>query len=81
MGGIIEEHKKALVKETLNIHPPTSLLSWACLSTDGIQLSNGMVIPLGAATMVSMWPITHVAKIWAWLEEFMPERFMVAKGY
>ncbi|KAJ6306756.1 hypothetical protein OIU78_021967 [Salix suchowensis] len=36
---------QAVIKETLRVHPPGPLLSWARLSTSDVHLSNGMVVP------------------------------------
>lgn len=67
---------QAVVKETLRIHPPGPLLSWARLSTSDVQLSNGMVIPASTTAMVNMWAITHDPTVWADPLEFRPERFI-----
>ncbi|GAV57418.1 p450 domain-containing protein [Cephalotus follicularis] len=69
---------KAVVKETLRLHPPGPLLSWARLSTSDVQLSNGMLIPTNTTAMVNMWAITHDAKFWEDPLKFRPERFMEA---
>lgn len=69
---------QAVVKETLRAHPPGPLLSWARLSTDDVQLSNGMVVPAGTTAMVNMWGITHDENVWAEPEVFRPERFVEA---
>ncbi|KAJ3705793.1 hypothetical protein LUZ61_009498 [Rhynchospora tenuis] len=71
---------QAVVKETLRAHPPGPLLSWARLSTDDIQLSNGMVVPAGTTAMVNMWAITHDSSIWTNPDKFDPTRFMVSEG-
>ena len=48
---------QAVVKETLRVHPPGPLLSWARLSTSDVQLSNGMVIPKNTtATLIKSSP-------------------------
>ncbi|XP_010491644.1 PREDICTED: cytochrome P450 78A7-like [Camelina sativa] len=65
----------AVVKETLRLHPPGPLLSWARLSTSDVQLSNGMVIPKGTTAMVNMWAITHDQAVWSDPLKFDPERF------
>uniref|UniRef100_A0A6N2LTX3 Cytochrome P450 n=1 Tax=Salix viminalis TaxID=40686 RepID=A0A6N2LTX3_SALVM len=36
---------RSVVKESLRVHPPGPLLSWARLCSSDVQLSNGMVIP------------------------------------
>ncbi|EOA20360.1 hypothetical protein CARUB_v10000671mg [Capsella rubella] len=65
----------AVVKETLRLHPPGPLLSWARLSTSDVRLSNGMVIPKGTTAMVNMWAITHDQRVWSDPLKFDPERF------
>ncbi|KAJ4850028.1 hypothetical protein Tsubulata_014063 [Turnera subulata] len=69
---------QAVVKETLRVHPPGPLLSWARLSTSDVQLSNGMLIPANTTAMVNMWAITHDPQVWADPQEFRPERFIDA---
>ncbi|WOL11535.1 hypothetical protein Cni_G20298 [Canna indica] len=71
---------QAVVKETLRVHPPGPLLSWARLSTDDVHLSNGMVVPAGTTSMVNMWAITHDDAVWVQPEAFCPERFVEAEG-
>lgn len=71
---------QAVVKETLRIHPPGPLLSWARLSTSDVRLSNGMVIPCNTTAMVNMWAITHDPKIWEDPLAFRPERFLPSAG-
>ncbi|KAK4585349.1 hypothetical protein RGQ29_022849 [Quercus rubra] len=69
---------QSVVKETLRVHPPGPLLSWARLSTSDVQLSNGMLIPAKTTAMVNMWAITHDPKVWEDPLEFKPERFVDA---
>lgn len=67
---------QAVVKETLRIHPPGPLLSWARLSTSDVQLSNGMVVPAGTTAMINMWAITHDPGVWPDPFQFRPDRFI-----
>ncbi|XP_015890964.3 cytochrome P450 78A7 [Ziziphus jujuba] len=69
---------QAVVKETLRVHPPGPLLSWARLSTSDVQLSNGMLIPANTTAMVNMWAITHDPSVWDEPHVFKPERYLVA---
>ncbi|KAL2531470.1 Cytochrome [Abeliophyllum distichum] len=70
----------AVIKETLRVHPPGPLLSWARLSTADVHLSNGMVVPANTTAMVNMWSITHDSDIWEDPLEFRPERFVATQG-
>ncbi|KAJ0789955.1 putative cytochrome P450 [Helianthus annuus] len=65
----------AIVKETLRVHPPGPLLSWARLAIHDTHVGPHMV-PAGTTAMVNMWAITHDAQIWADPERFNPDRFM-----
>ncbi|XP_042475027.1 cytochrome P450 78A7-like [Macadamia integrifolia] len=67
---------QSVIKETLRIHPPGPLLSWARLSTEDVQLSNDMIIPAHTTAMVNMWAITHDPKVWENPLAFKPERFI-----
>lgn len=66
---------QAIVKETLRVHPPGPLLSWARLAIHDTHVGPHF-IPAGTTAMVNMWAITHDEQIWANSDEFNPERFM-----
>ncbi|MBA0573397.1 hypothetical protein Golob_000673, partial [Gossypium lobatum] len=66
---------RAIVKETLRVHPPGPLLSWARLAIHEVHIGDNF-IPAGTTAMVNMWAITHSEKVWAEPEKFKPERFM-----
>ncbi|KAJ6998275.1 hypothetical protein D5086_011262 [Populus alba] len=71
---------QAVIKETLRVHPPGPLLSWARLSTSDVHLSNGMVVPTNTTAMVNMWAITHDPGVWEDALVFKPERFLERQG-
>ncbi|OAY47477.1 cytochrome P450 78A5 [Manihot esculenta] len=66
---------RAIVKETLRMHPPGPLLSWARLAIHDTHIGPHF-IPAGTTAMVNMWSITHDEQFWSEPEEFKPERFM-----
>lgn len=66
---------RAIVKETLRMHPPGPLLSWARLAIHDTHVGHHLV-PAGTTAMVNMWSITHDPEVWSDPLEFKPERFM-----
>ncbi|GLJ48320.1 hypothetical protein SUGI_1020060 [Cryptomeria japonica] len=70
---------QAVVKESLRMHPPGPLLSWARLCTESVDIAGGMHVPAGTTAMVNMWSITHDPAIWQSPQEFQPERFLEEK--
>lgn len=66
---------RAIVKETLRMHPPGPLLSWARLAIHDTQIGPHF-IPAGTTAMVNMWSITHDKEFWSEPVEFKPERFI-----
>ncbi|CAL9188037.1 unnamed protein product, partial [Musa hybrid cultivar] len=66
---------QSIVKETLRLHPPGPLLSWARLAIHDVHVGESF-IPAGTTAMVNMWAITHDERIWPNPESFEPERFM-----
>ncbi|TKW35701.1 hypothetical protein SEVIR_2G392300v4 [Setaria viridis] len=65
---------QCIVKETLRMHPPGPLLSWARLAIHDAHVG-GHLVPAGTTAMVNMWAIAHDPAIWAEPEAFRPERF------
>ncbi|PQQ02787.1 cytochrome P450 78A7 [Prunus yedoensis var. nudiflora] len=71
---------RAVVNETLRLHPPSPLLPWARLLTSDIQLSNGMTVLANTIAMVNMWAVTHDPNIWEEPLVFKLERFLKSEG-
>ncbi|KAH7549274.1 hypothetical protein JRO89_XS13G0007700 [Xanthoceras sorbifolium] len=65
----------AIIKETLRMHPPGPLLSWARLAIHDTHIGHHFV-PAGTVAMVNMWSITHDEGVWPQPNEFKPERFV-----
>ncbi|KAK9066596.1 hypothetical protein SSX86_013919 [Deinandra increscens subsp. villosa] len=65
----------AIVKETLRMHPPGPLLSWARLATQD-TIVGPHVVPAGTTAMVNMWAITHDERVWSEPDRFNPDRFL-----
>ncbi|XP_009128027.1 cytochrome P450 78A5-like [Brassica rapa] len=68
---------RAIVKETLRMHPPGPLLAWARLTIHDTQIGTHF-IPAGTTAMVNMWAITHDEKVWPEAHEYKPDRFLGA---
>ncbi|GAB4855630.1 hypothetical protein Ancab_024251 [Ancistrocladus abbreviatus] len=66
---------QAIIKESLRMHPPGPLLSWARLAIHDTHVGCHF-IPAGTTAMVNMWAITHDETVWSEPNEFKPERFI-----
>ncbi|XP_023748639.1 cytochrome P450 Tp4149 [Lactuca sativa] len=65
---------KAIIKETLRLHPPVPLL----IPRESIQDVKvmGYDIPTGTQAFVNVWAIGRDPSVWEEPEEFRPERFL-----
>ncbi|KAK3118891.1 hypothetical protein QOZ80_9BG0710160 [Eleusine coracana subsp. coracana] len=63
---------KAVVKETLRLHPPGPFVPRACINGQMIQ---GYDVPKGTILVVNVWAISRDPRHWDKPDKFMPERF------
>ncbi|KAI3512863.1 hypothetical protein L1887_20184 [Cichorium endivia] len=68
------QYLKAVIKESLRLHPPAPLLL-PRKSTQDVKL-NGYDIPTGTQVIINAWAIGRDPLTWDNPEEFMPERFL-----
>ncbi|CAN6372598.1 unnamed protein product [Urochloa humidicola] len=64
---------KAVIKETLRMHPPTAVVTRLCLQHG--QKVQGYDVPYGTIIMTNVWAISRDPKYWRDPDSFIPERF------
>ncbi|TVU25054.1 hypothetical protein EJB05_27530, partial [Eragrostis curvula] len=63
---------KAVIKETLRLHPPIALIPRVCLDDQTIQ---GYDAPKGTVVVINAWAISRDPRYWDDSNRFKPERF------
>ncbi|KAJ6803407.1 cytochrome P450 71A1-like [Iris pallida] len=70
------EYLKAVIKETLRLHPPLPLLI-PRETTREVVLRGGYEIPAGTRVVVNAWAIGRDPRSWEEPEGFFPDRFLL----
>ncbi|KAM3197013.1 hypothetical protein ACQJBY_072595 [Aegilops geniculata] len=66
------QYLRAVIKETLRLHPPATLLARVCVGDCKIQ---GYDVTRGMIVLTNTWAISRDPSYWDEPDKFMPERF------
>uniref|UniRef100_A0A8R7P2F0 Cytochrome P450 71D7 n=2 Tax=Triticum urartu TaxID=4572 RepID=A0A8R7P2F0_TRIUA len=66
------QYLRAVIKETLRLHPPAVLFPRMCVGDCKIQ---GYDVPRGMIVLTNTWAFSRDPKYWDEPDKFMPERF------
>ncbi|EMS60990.1 Cytochrome P450 71D7 [Triticum urartu] len=66
------QYLRAVIKETLRLHPPATIFPRVCLGDSKIL---GYDVPRGMIVLTNTWAISRDPKYWDEPDKFMPERF------
>ncbi|KAG6512022.1 cytochrome P450 78A9-like [Zingiber officinale] len=72
---MVVPYLEALIKETLRVHPPGPLMSWARMAMEDVTVG-GSIVPAGTTAMVNMWAIARDPAVWPNPLRFDPDRFV-----
>lgn len=65
----------ALIKESLRIHPPTTIINFR-KPTEAIKVGS-YVVPKDTLCMANIWQIHHNPKYWENPNQYNPDRFLM----
>jgi len=68
---------RAVVMESLRLHPPSPLLMPHLAMADGAEVG-GFAVPSGTKVIINLWAVMRDPAVWPEPDAFVPERFVGA---